>query len=408
MRSPKIPWRGWAVLVLTGVAGFLFFLDRNVLAALKTTLGTTLGITNEDYSMLVTAFLAPYILMYFFVGRFIDRWGTRISVSTFVVLMSVAALLSGLARDKWQLSGARALLGIAEAGVQPAIFVAVATWFPPERRAFAFALRAPIQAVGPIVAPVFAAFAALSFGWRSAFWMPAVAGIAITALWWTTDSGDRETARCAPVSIRSVLLDRTLWGIFAARILTDPFWFLLQFWQAGYLQESLGVSLAGVGKLLWLPPLGETLLGLALGWYSDRLIRRGLAPPRARAWILIALVALTPCALVLAAVRHVDVAIAMLVITQFMSHGWLGGTTLLAAEYCPKERMASVVGVMSALGGISSIVVNAAAGLLVDWFGYSILFLLAVAVFPVAAAIVWRCYLRKPAPQRQPEVVEVP
>ncbi len=43
------------------------------------------------------------------------------------------------------------------------------------------------------------------------------------------------------------------------------------------------------------------------------------------------------------------------------------------------------------------------AGTLVDWFGYSALFLIGTGVFPVAALIVWRCYLRRPAASNNSE-----
>jgi len=60
----------------------------------------------------------------------------------------------------------------------------------------------------------------------------------------------------------------------------------------------------------------------------------------------------------------------MLVAAQVIGRGWLNGTTLLASEISLPNRTASVIGVMSAL-------VDAAAGSLVDWLGYSVLFTLA-------------------------------
>ena len=99
MPAPKaITPRAWLILILTGAAGFLFFLDRNVLSALKTTLSGELGLSNQDYSMLLTAFMAPYIATYFFIGRAVDRHGTRVGLAVFVAAMSAATFLSGLAQ----------------------------------------------------------------------------------------------------------------------------------------------------------------------------------------------------------------------------------------------------------------------------------------------------------------------
>lgn len=374
----------------------LFFLDRNTLANLKTTLGSELGITNPQYSMLVTAFMAPYIAMYFVVGWIIDRIGTRKGVAIFVLLMSLATLICGLANNVWQMAGARMLLGIAEAGIMPATFVALTRWFPPHRRAFVVSVRAPIQNFGTVISPVFAAFIALHIGWRFAFWIPGAIGIVVAIVWWFVETKPTAAeSAAAPTSLFSVMLCRAFWGIFAIRILIDPFWFLLQFWQAGYMQEAMGLSLKGVGMWLWIPPTCEAILGLFLGWYSDSLIRKGKSPVRARSMILIGLLALFPCVYVLAFSKSVSLSIVMLVTTMFMSHAWMGGVTLLAAEIAPKGTMASVIGVMSALGGVSSLAVQAVAGHVVDWLGYSALFMASGSVFPIAAFIVWRCYLRK-------------
>lgn len=395
--------RAWLIILMTGLAGMLFFLDRNVLAALKTTLSREMGLSNNDYSMLVTAFMAPYILTYFFIGRAVDRYGTRVGLAVFVGAMSAATFLCGLAQDKWQLAGARVLLGIAEAGLMPATFVAITKWFPSDRRAFAISLRAPIQALGPILAPVMAASVTLALGWRFAFWVPAALGLVFVLVWWRVDTPQTAEEVAQPsTSFWDVFRNRRLWGIYAIRIVTDPFWFLLQFWQAGYLQEALGLDLAAAGRLLWLPPFCESIAGIGLGLLSDRLVRR-FGGVRARSAILVGLIVLTPSAFVLAFTKSVPIAVTMLIVAQFMSHSWMTGTTLLAAEVADKGRMASVIGVMSALGGISSIAVNAVAGTLVDWFGYSALFLIGTGVFPVAALIVWRCYLRRPAASNSSE-----
>lgn len=395
--------RAWLIILMTGLAGMLFFLDRNVLAALKTTLSREMGLSNNDYSMLVTAFMAPYILTYFFIGRAVDRYGTRVGLAVFVGAMSAATFLCGMAQDKWQLAGARVLLGIAEAGLMPATFVAITKWFPSDRRAFAISLRAPIQALGPILAPVMAASVTLALGWRFAFWVPAALGLVFVLVWWRVDTPQTAEEVAQPsTSFWDVFRDRRLWGIYAIRIVTDPFWFLLQFWQAGYLQEALGLDLAAAGRLLWLPPFCESIAGIGLALLSDRLVRR-FGGVRARSAILVGLIVLTPSAFVLAFTKSVPIAVTMLIVAQFMSHSWMTGTTLLAAEVADKGRMASVIGVMSALGGISSIAVNAVAGTLVDWFGYSALFLIGTGVFPMAALIVWRCYLRRPAASNSSE-----
>lgn len=394
----RFTWQPWCVLLLVGIVGLLFHIDRSVLTNLKTTLGSELALDNQAYSLVVTAFMTPYIASYFFAGWAVDRYGTRLGVTAFVLMMSLATYCCGLAGNLWQMAGARAVLGAAEAGVMPAVFVVITQWFPVERKATAMALAAPIWALGPILTPVFVATITLQWGWRYSFFIPAIAGFCAMVLWWFVENKPAVAAIARPVmQVRAVIADRAFWGIFAVRILTDPFWFLLQFWQTAYFQEKFGLNLGAAARLLWIPPLGQTLLGLALGWYSDRLIRRGATARRARALVLVGIVSLTPCIFVLAWTRNAHLAVGMLVVGHFICHGWLGGTTLLASEIAPPGRMASVIGVMSGLGGISSVLLGAVVGTLVDRLGYPMLFTISACVFPVAGLVIWRCYLARAA-----------
>ena len=73
----------WLLLILAGLVTLLSNLDRAILTQLKTTFTTQLGISNSDYSILVTAFMVPYIGMYFVVGKWVDRYGTRFCITFF-------------------------------------------------------------------------------------------------------------------------------------------------------------------------------------------------------------------------------------------------------------------------------------------------------------------------------------
>jgi ACS family hexuronate transporter-like MFS transporter len=92
-----ISTRAWVVVFLCGLAGMLFYMDRQTLSVLKTTLKGEMGWTDTDYGFLVSAFMACYTVCYLFTGRWIDRWGTRICMPLFIGLMSAAMVLSGLA-----------------------------------------------------------------------------------------------------------------------------------------------------------------------------------------------------------------------------------------------------------------------------------------------------------------------
>ena len=115
---------------------------------------------------------------------------------------------------------------------------------------------------------------------------------------------------------------------------------------------------------------------------------------KARAIILSGLVLLTPCIFILAWTHDVTLAVAMLLLVQFLGRSWLSGASLLASELVPSSIIASTISIMSALAGLSSLVLNAAAGHLIDYFGYSLLFTITGLAFPVASYLIWQFYYK--------------
>ena len=117
------------LLVLLGCVLFFFSFDRQIVSILKTTLMHEMNVSNTDYSLLITAFMLPYTIMYFFSGVLVDRYGSRFVITGLMVLMAAATLITGLATSLNGLLAGRVLLGMAESGIVPALTLAVFTWF---------------------------------------------------------------------------------------------------------------------------------------------------------------------------------------------------------------------------------------------------------------------------------------
>ncbi len=254
-----MPPRAWFILLLCGFAGMLFYVDRQTLSVLKTTLKLALGWSDIDYGWIVTAFMACYVVGYLFAGRWVDRWGTRRTMPLFIALMSAATIGCGLSSRLGEIAGFRALLGFAQAGIVPAVVVAIFTWFPPTRRATASAVSEPINIGGQIIATPLAVAFAQGWGWRFAFFAPGAIGLAIAFLWWRTEaaaapaippapSRAAETARILPrhpSAPGNLGRDR---GPHDAE--SDPIWFFLLYWEPGFLQaRRLLPRGAGPGRL---------------------------------------------------------------------------------------------------------------------------------------------------------------
>jgi ACS family hexuronate transporter-like MFS transporter len=69
------------------------------------------------------------------------------------------------------------------------------------------------------------------------------------------------------------------------------------------------------------------------------------------------------------------------------------------ADLVPRSSVATAVGVLSAVGGITSVLFNLIAGWLVGSVGYTPLLLVGALLHPLAAVVIWRTYTRKAALQ---------
>jgi ACS family hexuronate transporter-like MFS transporter len=411
MSVPTHPPRAaWWILAVLGLIFALFAGDRAVLGILKTTLGTELGLSNSGYSLLVTAFMVPYTAMYFFVGGWIDRFGAARMLGLCTLGMSLATVIGGTAHGLGQLFVARFLLGIAEAGVVPAITLAIFTWFTPDRRALAYSLANTVQQTAYILCPPFVAAVTLSLGWRWSFLLPGLSGFVIVALWWHANRTagtppPPETEAAGTAARLDGLWDRmrALWAmpsvriLILARVISDPFWFFFQYWQTAFLQERVGMSLARIGQLTWLPPLVYMGVALGLSTFSDRLVARGWPAPRARLVLLLVATALAPAAFALPFIRGEWPALALVTLVWVMCATWLNMSSVFMGSLVPRHSLASSIALMSALGGCTSIAFNAVVGTIIDRFGYDIPFFFGACLHPLAAGLLAWHFFRKPS-----------
>lgn len=399
-----IPGRAWALLILAGVAGMLFYIDRQTLSVLKSTLKTDQGWTDTQYSWLVTAFMVPYTLCYLVTGQMIDRWGTRLMMPLFLGAMSVATLLSGLASSLWSFGTCRFILGAAEAGIVPAVLVAIVTWFPEDQRGMANTFNKPLTVAGQVLVAPLAAWMTAEFGWRWAFMAPGLLGIAAAKLWWVLDrdpSAAGPPVRHGPhVSFGEVVRTRAVWGVLLARIISDPLWFFLIFWQPGFLQEELGMSLEKFGRVGWIPAAVSVVFIMALGVVSDHLIRKGWAPAASRVRILILTAALAPAVLVLHWVKGHALALALLTVVQIMTATWLSMSGILISDLVPRRMVGTAVAIMSAFGAATGAAFNLVAGPLIQSVGYGTILGIGCLLHPLAAGVLWWCYGREAQPSR--------
>jgi ACS family hexuronate transporter-like MFS transporter len=294
------------------IAGILFastvinYLDRQTLSLLAPYLKLQYHWSNADYADLVIAFRIAYSLGQTFCGRLVDRLGTRVGLSITVACYSVVSMLTPLASGFYSFAGFRFLLGAAESANWPAATKAVSEWFPKQERVLATALFDSGSSIGGALAPFLALWIYFHWGWRPAFIVPGLLGLAWLILWrlayhppgshprisaaerqmLLADKGDLELPTGTSPRLRDLLKLPQTWGTIVARTFTDPVWYFVTDWFPIYLVAK-GIDLRNGVLAVWIPFLAADLGNFFGGGLSGFLIRRGWSLGAARKAVVV-------------------------------------------------------------------------------------------------------------------------
>lgn len=384
-------WR-WVVLALLVASTFLNYFDRQVLSVVKPQIKTEFGLTDAHYSLLISVFMAAYVVMYPISGVLVDRFGSRRCLVAFVAIWSTATVFSGLGTGLFHLALCRFVLGLAEPGNYPAALRTTAAWFQPAARGFPTSMFSAGSAIGAIVAPPLIAWIVIHYGWRAAFVIPGCFG-AVWVTAWLFLYREPAVQHDAPQDAikptwAELLRQRALWGLVLARLISDPVWYFLLFWFPGYLQERMKLSLGAAGAVGWIPFLLADVGGIAAAAYSDRLVRSGRAPAQARYAVLLGVACLAPLAGTLGWLEsQVGLTLAVFSVLAFVCTTWLFTVTALIADTAPPAAIATVHGISGAFGALGALIFNGTIGGVVDRVGYTPVFIVAGGLHLVAAAI---------------------
>ncbi len=391
--------RRWIILALIFAAMVLNYVDRQIVSVLKPVLKAEFALDDRGYAMLLNAFVFCYAATYAGAGWLVDRLGAGRVMFAGVLAWSGASLLCGFAQTFGQLVACRGLLGVSEPTTFPSQLRTVTVWFPPALRATANSICAAGSTVGAVVAPPLVAWLALSFNWRAAFVVPAIVGLILAFAWRAlyrdpppgaaspAGAADAAPAQAAAFTWPQLWRTRSLWGILLSRFVSDPVWYFCLFWLPGYLQESSGLTLAQVGMIGWIPFLVADLGGIGSSWGSDRLVRRGIAPLRARKLTLAGAALLGPLCALTPHLPHVAATLAIFSVVGAVCLTWLFNLGVVVAESFPAANVGSVWGIAGACGAVGAMCFNAFVGEAMATVGPTTIFAALAVLHPLAAVI---------------------
>lgn len=178
--------RNYVLGVLVVVYTFNF-IDRQILSILLEPIKHELGLSDTQLGLLTGfAFAAFYATLGIPIARFADRSNRRNLIAASLVVWSGMTALSGLVTNFWQLLLARIGVGVGEAGCSPAAHSMIADYFPAQRRATALGIYSLGIPVGILFGFLAGGWINEYFGWRIAFFVVGLPGIALAFVVWLT------------------------------------------------------------------------------------------------------------------------------------------------------------------------------------------------------------------------------
>ncbi len=262
------------------------FIDRQIVSVLLEQIKLEFQVSDEWLGLLTgMAFVLVNASLGLPIARWADRGSRRTIIALGLAIWSSMTALSGLARSFAQLLLLRIGVGLGEAACTPPSHSLISDYFPPERRTSAIAVYNMGANFGILFGLALGGWLQQQFGWRVAFFVVGLPGLAMAVLVrWTlhepprgeseglTDSGEPPTVMevfrhlASLRSFRHMTAAASLYGLASYGMLT---------WGPTFLVRVHGLDYADVGLrmglVVGLGGAAGTLLG---GIACDRLARR--------------------------------------------------------------------------------------------------------------------------------------
>jgi MFS transporter, ACS family, glucarate transporter len=179
----------WLLVFWLFVLSAVSFLDRVNISVASSAIASEYHLSDVDLGWVFSAFLWGYAIFQTFGGWLADRLGPRRVLTTGVIWWGIFTALTAAVSPA--LAGAvlffvlvRFLLGAGEAIIYPSSNQFVSRWIPTEERGIANGLIFAGVGAGAGSAPAIVTYIMVHYGWRWSFWLSAIIGLAVGAVWY--------------------------------------------------------------------------------------------------------------------------------------------------------------------------------------------------------------------------------
>ncbi len=416
----------WWICSLLFFATTVNYLDRQVLSlTYEEFIKPLFHWTDAEYGTVTGFFSLFYAVCCLFAGKFVDWIGVKRGYVLAIIVWSAGACLhaatgwmtarfTGLASVEalrgleagsnialavsttsvYLFMFCRGVLALGESGNFPAAIKVTAEYFPRKDRAFATTIFNAGASVGALVAPLTIPTLAVRYGWEMAFIIIGGLGFVWVFFWvFLYDKPEKSKrvnaaelayihqddaeepaavnpdAEQKPIPILECLKYRQTWALIMGKFISDCVWWFFLFWAPSYFDTQFGAKATSTtGKLLLITLYLICSVLSIFGGYVPKFYveRKGMHPFDARMrsmlWFamfpLLAILA-QPCG----AWFNSPWWPAILIGLAAAGHSaWAANVYSLVGDLFPKSTIATLTGMCSLAGGISTMALQKIAG----------------------------------------------
>ncbi|MEH2483721.1 MFS family permease [Nitrobacteraceae bacterium AZCC 2146] len=277
---------------------FINYLDRINLSVAAKDIAATYGLSPVELGFMFSSFLWTYLIFLVPMGLAADRFGGRAITYTTLGLWSLAGIWTGLTTSYASLFASRLALGIGESASYPSGGKIIREWAPASERGLATAFLNCGAYAGLSIGSIVVAWLITKFGWRDSFFITGAMGLVLAGVWFlyyrrpeqanwlsTTERqrilASRDSGGSQPVgdfnqrlAMRHLLSSRSMWSLAITQGCAGYTLYLFMTWLPNYLAVSRGFDALKSGLFSAVPYGMAVIIGLGLGWLSDKLIAR--------------------------------------------------------------------------------------------------------------------------------------
>ena len=398
-KNPDYERRRLQIFLITWLAYAGFYLTRKSFSVAKLGMGegTEMGLSSAQMSLIDGGYLTAYAAGQFVCGMCGDRFGTRRVILLGMFGSIIAGFCMGVSSIVLVFGIFFVIQGLCQATGWGPLSKNVAQFFSQHERGWVMGLWCTNFAIGSFVASALAGYCGERWGYRAAFYGPAIALVIVWILFWIFQRDRPEAFGLPPIEeyrnekeaviapgdspddkpegswglIKDVCKNAMILRLGAVYFFLKPTRYAILFWGPVYIAEKLstGMKLSGLlnGLFDFAAPLSVFLAGLA----SDRLFRSKRMPVA-----VICLFGLSALLLVINFIPATSLAVgSCFFLIGFLIFGpdaLLGGTA--AIDFGTKKGASTAAGFVNGCGSVGAIVGGTLPGFIKDSYGWTPVF----------------------------------